>query len=168
MKDLRQIQADIEASTSLLQAALAGCSNEDFNMRLNDDQWTAAEIIEHLLLVETSVNKQFGGPSGVTQREVDKKVEIVKNLFEDDRRQYDSPAVFIPSKGEKNKMEMLEKLLEERRQLALLASRFDLTETLLAFKHPYLGAFTRYEWIYFVILHSNRHLLQLKKILARQ
>lgn len=167
MNSQQQIQTDIESSTIALEEALASCANDLFNSRPANGGWTAAQILEHLWLIERSVNKQLAGVANATEREVDKKVEIIKTLFEDNSKQYDSPTVFVPTDGWKNKTELVEKLNAERKQLAALASQLDLTETCLAFKHPYLGAFTRYEWIYFIVIHSNRHLIQLKKTLGQ-
>jgi hypothetical protein len=111
------------------------------------------------------LNKQFGGTSNSTEREVDKKVAIIEKAFEETGNKYESPAFFIPSKEIKDKTAWLDKIKTERKLLYSLADTFDLTETLLAFKHPYLGALTRYEWVYFIILHSKRHLQQIMNVI---
>ena len=165
MNNQQQIQADIESATNALEETLVNCDDKHFNAKPEYGGWTAGQIIEHLFLVERIVNKQLGGVANATGRDVDQKIGMLKMLFEDDTKQYDAPAAFLPTSDLKNKTELLEKLKAERKQLAVLASQLDLTETCLALKHPYFGAFTRYEWVYFIVIHSNRHLIQLKKTL---
>ncbi|MES2648544.1 MAG: DinB family protein [Bacteroidota bacterium] len=165
MNSIDKIHEDLLYSTKLLELALASCTDDTFNKRPAEGGWTIGEIMEHLWLIESSLNKQLDGTSNVTLREVDKKVAIIKMAFEEANKKYESPGFFVPADTLKNKIECLYNLQTERKQLSLLAATLDLSETLLSFKHPYLGALTRYEWVYFVILHSNRHLQQIINIL---
>jgi hypothetical protein len=165
MNSIEKIREDIEQSFILLEQVIATCSNEVFNRRPASRGWTIGEIMEHLWLIESMLNKQFGGTSNSTEREADKKVAIIKTVFEETTNKYESPSFFIPSNTVKDKTSWLEKIQIERKLLYSLAGTLDLTETLLAFKHPHLGALTRYEWVYFIILHSNRHLLQIKNVI---
>ena len=43
----------------------------------------------------------------------------------------------------------------------------NLSETCTAFELPGFGEFTRAEWIYFAMYHTQRHTHQLKKIYER-
>jgi hypothetical protein len=163
---MKQLIADLDISTSILKQSLLVFDETNFNASPEDGGWSAGQIIEHLWLVESLILKNLDGFSNATERPVDKKVELIQTVFSATDKRYDSPEIFVPSRGIKEKSELIRRLETGRRQLANLITTLDLSETLLAFKHPYLGAFTRLEWVHFIILHSNRHVKQLDRLAA--
>lgn len=158
------ILKDLESANPFLREAVADFPDNNFNLSLQEGKWSAAGILEHLLLVETSVNQMLQLPAGAAPRVYDEKKQHILNVFSDDSRQYDAPSDYLPSGKMFDKNNLLQTIMGERAMLAMLIHKLDLTETSESFRHPGFGSFTRYEWVEFVIHHSNRHARQIKKL----
>ena len=48
-----------------------------------------------------------------------------------------------------------------------LIGKLDTDELCLSFKHPLFGYLTRQEWARFNIIHTQRHLTQIQRIIAQ-
>jgi hypothetical protein len=63
-----------------------------------------------------------------------------------------------------DKDEMIRGLKKIKADIASAIGNSDLTKTCMAFAFPVLGNLTRYEAANFVIIHTTRHIHQLKNI----
>jgi hypothetical protein len=135
-------------------------SDEDFNKKHNEDTWSAGEIAEHILLLETKINLVFS-KAHLTQRPPDLKLDAMRSGVLSQETKYPAPEPFHPSPGVKNKNDIVSKLKIQREILKENINKMDLTET-LDIKHPYIGSMTRLEWAHFIIYHCRRHLDQMR------
>ncbi|HKP31500.1 MAG TPA: DinB family protein [Chitinophagaceae bacterium] len=157
-----EIIAEIDQSTALLVTHLAKFNDTQFNQRPADDSWSAAEVTEHLLLIETRINNALG--RGVpTDRAPDKKIELMREALRDPARKFPAPEFVVPSTAYKVCRKMAELMIMQRGILKEILQTTNLTQT-TEFKHPVLGRLTRLEWIYFNIYHTERHCRQLARI----
>ena len=157
-----EIIAEIDKSTARLVAHLAKFNDAQFNQKPSDQGWSAAEVTEHLLLIETRINNALG--RGVpTDRAPDKKIELMRDALRDPERKFPAPEFVIPSPTFKVCRKMVELMIMQRGILKEILQTTNLTQT-TEFKHPVLGRLTRLEWIYFNIFHTERHCRQLARI----
>ena len=77
-----------------------------------------------------------------------------------------SPEEILPSEKPLNKESIINGLQEKIEAFNLVIENKDLTETCTDYAIPEYGPFTRLEWIHFNIVHTQRHVHQLRKIIS--
>jgi hypothetical protein len=128
-----------------------------------EGSWTAGQLLEH-------VNKAVGpeiikGNVQSTDRPADEKVETIKSIFLDFTIKMISPDFIEPTETVHDKNVLLNSIAAKFDQLIIASETMNLQEECLDFEVPGMGKFTRLEWIYFYMVHSQRHLRQLKNII---
>ncbi len=143
----------LELLSSLDQTALDACPP--------DGGWTAGQIGEHVLKSYASVDVLTGNTKA-TDREADQKVAQIRELFLDFNIKMDSPKAILPSPGSVSKEWLIRGLEERISQMAAVIAAVDLSRTCVDYAIPEYGEFTRLEWLWFTVFHTQRHIHQLK------
>lgn len=159
-----QIISDIHTNTDALLQVLLEFPSDQFTRKPSDNAWSAAELAEHLLLIERSVTKALAGKALPTERPYDQKLELLKPAMADRERKFVVPELAKPIAVSHNRQEMIAEIKQQRQEQTALIPSLEMSETCMDFKHPMMGALTRYEWVYFNIYHTERHLHQLREI----
>ncbi|AOM77508.1 DinB family protein [Pedobacter steynii] len=143
---------------------LSSFNQEQLNMVPFEGSWTAGQIAKHLIMANFGFLEVLNGTEGETDRPADQKVARIKSDFLDFTTKMQSPDFILPKAIDYDKGILVSNIEELRGKLTEVILSSDLTKTCLAFEMPVYGYFTRWEAIYFVIYHSQRHLNQLKNI----
>lgn len=161
--DKEILVTDLRDSTEKLTEELSHFTPETFNVKPSAEEWSAAEVAEHLLKIEVFANKALRSETAPPDRAPDKMISFLKNRMEDNNKRKASE-VTSPTGEEKNVALMITQFREQREELKRAVETFDLSEACTGTPHPVLGVMTRLEWLYFVIYHTERHLKQLARI----
>lgn len=162
-----QLSAELLAATDEMMERLARFTPESADQKPGDGEWSAAEVGEHLLILETVANKVVRGETIDSTRVPDAKMAIIKMAMTDLQTKRTAPDAVRPS-GKAGNLTSIKAGLQKQRELLLEAiETTDLSRACVAFKHPALGTLTVMEWIYFITLHSRRHVAQLDRICER-
>ncbi|HET8864381.1 MAG TPA: DinB family protein [Gracilimonas sp.] len=139
-----------------------------FNMKAEEDTWSVADVFEHLYRSEYGIPRLL---TGKTTKEIDRAVdanlELMREQFLKSDTKMKASGVILPTEGEKSKEDLIFKFHENRKKIAELSQELDPGELCLAFKHPVYGFLTRLEWVHFNIIHTRRHIKQIKRILSQ-
>jgi hypothetical protein len=154
----------LEESTTELVQHLLRFTDENFNIHPSEDQWSAADVAEHIVLLETKVNEALQ-QMVVSERPVDQKIAPIKKGLENHERRFAAPLFIHPTKGEKERDELIKRFKEQRLILQSIIRVADLEMTTV-YKHPTIGDMTGIEWVYFNMYHTKRHQRQLENIAA--
>lgn len=157
--------ADLDASTKKISEALSQFDATNFNSRPLDGGWPAAQVAEHLLMLEISANKALSGETIPTNREPDKKISLIKWAMDDETKRQ-APERVQPTGTYTEPQQLIEKIKQQRDKLREAVTTSDVTEACISFKHPALGTLTKWEWVYFTIYHMQRHVKQLQRLQA--
>ncbi|MFD2872199.1 DinB family protein [Mucilaginibacter ximonensis] len=152
----------IESTYNGLAQAINAISARDINAVPYKGSWTAAQVTEHVLKA-IGVEVLYG-QTRVTNRDIGEKIKPVSDLFLNMDIKMQSPDFIYPSDKEYEKQELLELVNDKFTRLLEAAKTLDLSLTCLDFEVPTLGPFTRLEFIWFYIVHTQRHTFQLQKI----
>ncbi len=166
MIDKPKTVSDISNLTNDLLNQFSKFNDQNFNVHPANGGWSAGEVAEHLLMLVKNVNRNLRARAVPAERSADEKVSVFVTVFDDYDRKFNAPEQIIPSTTPKDRTAMLKELDLQHRRLIEVVEEFDLTEICTGFNHPSLGAFTRLEWIYFIIRHAYRHIHQLNNLLA--
>ena len=155
------------AQTAFFRAADA-IPPEHWNSHPRSDQWSAAELVAHLVMVERAV---VGGADRISQR-IPKPIPFHKRFH--------LPIWVVESRWIRRKSpmpldqgllgtkeEMLAELRAAReRTLAFLKETKDRDLSAYCWEHAFLGMLNIYEWFEMIAAHEIRHTKQMKEIAA--
>lgn len=153
---------ELESTYKGLVEAISAIPANEVNTIPYEDGWTAAQVTEHIL-------KAIGievlyGKTQITNRDIDQKIKPVSDLFLNLDIKMQSPDFIYPSDKKYQKQELLDLVNDKFTKLIEAVKTLDLSLTCLDFEVPTLGPFTRLEFIWFYIVHTQRHIFQLQKI----
>lgn len=154
----------LNKTTSKLLHILYSTSEEELNFRPGN-KWSIGQIGDHLLKSYASVETLLGNTK-TTERPMDQKLGPVKTLFLDMSIKMDSPKAILPSMGRIDKKELIKGIEGRREQTRKVILNKDLSLTCTDYAIPEYGEFTRFEWIWFNIYHTQRHIQQLEDVIA--
>ncbi|HVF82410.1 MAG TPA: DinB family protein, partial [Flavisolibacter sp.] len=160
--NIETLLAELDACTKNFLEILGQFNKSNFIQKRSENEWSPAQIAEHLLLLEITANKAITGTTIPTNRTPDKKVPLIKWAMEDTTKRV-APESVLPSDRITDAETAIEKITQQRGALREAITSLDLSEACMLFKHPALGTLTRLEWIYFTIYHMQRHLQQMKE-----
>ncbi len=142
---------------------VSSVSDNDFNAIPFPGSWTPAQVADHII-------KATGGiPDGRTERTtraIDELIPVIDATFLNFDVKYESPEFVKPDSGPFRKSDVLRTLEEIKENNIAIASKRDLSAVCLEFEMPGMGFLTRYEWIRFFTVHTQRHIHQLKHMLS--
>ena len=141
---------------------------EHWNTRPNADEWSAGELVAHLVMVERAV---VGGADRLSQKTpkhipLHKRFHIPIWIVESRiiRRKTPIPLDHGLIGG---KEEMLAELRAAReRTLAFMEETKDRDLSTYRWEHAFLGMLNIYEWFEMIAAHEVRHTKQMKEIAA--
>lgn len=125
--------------------------------------WTAGQVADHLYR-SYAVIHTLNGNIVPANRAADEKISGIKDLFLNFNIKMNSPEGIIPSTEFIEKENLITGLKDRISQIRDLIARKDLSLVCTDFAIPEYGPFTRLEWVYFTIYHTQRHLKQLEQI----
>lgn len=171
---LAEIRRELDRTRAGLLAAVTPTPAEAAGRRPGADEWSIAEIVEHLLIVENGVGRLLGklgehaetlGPETTTASVLAGLDQLA--LTDPTRRKIRSPATVAPT-GTVVLAESLAGLGEGRRRLLGLVHRVSGRAVgELAAPHPVFGQLTFYEWLLFLAQHEERHTVQIRETARR-
>jgi hypothetical protein len=136
-------------------------TEEQINRIPHSGSWTAAQVADHVRKSNNGIAQalQMQGVEG--ERIPDARVKELKSAFLDFSIKFKSPEFILPGQSIYNKNELIERLknsvdrIKQERENANLGEIIHLTA---------LGTISKLELLHFVIVHSKRHINQLKNI----
>jgi len=155
---------EFHKTTFRLLKLLLSLSEEQLNFHPTNG-WSAGQLGEHLYKSYAFV-KILNGKTNVTERPVDQKLDPIKILFADDSVKMNAPIAIVPANEKIDKNDLIKSLENRIEQIKQIIETKDLSLTCIDFSIPAYGEFTRYEWIWFNIYHTQRHIRQLENIVA--
>jgi len=157
------IQVFNETTNELLQL-LGSLTEEQLNGVLIPGKWTPGQLGLHLYKAYAAIYILKGNTKS-TERPIDQKVSMIKNILLNFDKFYDAPSDIIPTNELIQKERLLNGLRERIAQYTEVLHNEDLSLICTDFAIPQYGQFTRLEWLWNDTYHTVRHVDQLKKML---
>ena len=142
-------------------AAFSSFDESNINRKPFVNSWTPAQVATHIILATDGVPDSATKP---LDREIDFFLPAIRPWWEDLSQKFKSPDPLQPGDNPRSKNEVLSELQRVREKDLKIVSQADLTPICLDFELPTIGYLTRYEWLWFIQMHLNRHLFQLKNM----
>lgn len=162
---MQTLRENLEKTKDTLIGLVNALHENDTDRIPFEGSWTAGQLLEH---VNKAVNPSIlHGGTQHTDRLADEKVALVRKIFLDFDTKFQSPDFIVPTETVHDKNILLASLVSKFDELLEAVSTLELGLECTDFEVPGMGKFTRYEWIAFQQVHTQRHLQQLKNILLK-
>jgi hypothetical protein len=155
---------DIAHTAENLIALLSDFTDDTLNKTPFEGSWTAGQVGDHIGRSLTGILHVIEGNVRNSERPINEKCIALRDLFLNFSIPMQSPPEILPTDEPLKKNTLLLSLETTLRELRTIAENRDLAVTCLDFELPMFGPLTRYEWLSFMIYHTQRHIQQLKKI----
>lgn len=150
----------LESRKEMLLATVAGLSPEQWRFKPDADRWSIAEIVEHLINVETLVLMLISQVLASSE-------PIIETLENNDRRNKVQAADRVRPTGRwQEQAELIAAFCGARDKTVAYSygTQDDLRHH--AGPHPTLGLMDCYQWLLFLCAHTERHLAQIRELQA--
>ncbi|MEP7079801.1 MAG: DinB family protein [Ginsengibacter sp.] len=164
--DVKKINSLWHDASDLLLQTLSAQGEILLNKTSPLESWSMAQVGDHLLK-SFNLDAILNGATEKPTRDFDEKVAIFWEVFENDEIKMSSPEAILPKGGIINKEKLLESLQQKINEIKKVIETKDLSKLCLNYAIPEYGYFTRWEWITFAIVHTERHVRQMKRIFEK-
>ena len=136
-------------------------SEEEMNRIVSEGGWTPAQIADHVRKSNNGIAQAFQMSGVDSERAPDARVNELNTVFMDFTKKLESPKFILPEETVYNKTELIEGLkrsidrIRQERGNAQLGEIIHLSA---------LGTISKLELLHFVVVHTKRHINQLKNI----
>ncbi|RZK25915.1 MAG: DinB family protein, partial [Flavobacterium sp.] len=148
---------DFDGAFSALENAMRLFNNDDFNEIPFEESWTAAQVVQHIILSIENFPGTLSGKTEETTRAIDQFIPTLKDIFLNFQTKMKSPDFIKPVLKSYDLDEQLAKVSNIVADIRQAIEKQDLSKTCLDFQFPSLGFITGLESIYFIIFHTQRH-----------
>jgi hypothetical protein len=156
---------DLESTKTELLETLGRFSDQNINTVPFEGSWTGGQVAEHILISASAVAGALGGPAEPADRDPEQHIQLFEQVFLNFDHKLKSPDFILPSDEPKNKQAMLNALGETFTNIEHAATKGELDLICTGFDMPTIGKLSRKELIFFTIVHTKRHIHQLKNII---
>ncbi|MDZ7805532.1 MAG: DinB family protein [Gracilimonas sp.] len=155
-------------NTEALMNKIGQIADDQFQAKPDEETWSPAQVVEHLYRSEFGIPRLFTGETKVeSDRDSEAIIEEMSVQSLDSDKKLKAKGVIIPGDEQKSKEELVSNFQSLREKIAVMADQYKGSEICTSFAHPMFGYLTREEWIYFNIFHTERHMGQIDRILAK-
>jgi hypothetical protein len=166
--DLSPIVAKLNSTRTVFLRTAEGISCEQWNAKPSTEEWSAAELVAHLVLVENGI-------AATAARVIEKspkpfsaweRLHLPMFLAEVRILRLKSPAAMLPASTALGAKESMLQELQQTRETSLqfLEETRSRKLDVYCWKHPFLGRLSFYEWFEMIAAHELRHTRQLREI----
>jgi hypothetical protein len=165
MTEKSNILSELASSTEKLTETISRFPSAKLHDKANPETWSAAEVVEHIVALETLVNEILMGATEVATDNPQKDMtELIKNIFGDFDRKLKAFGQINPKDNSKDKADLIYMFQKSRQTLTEIINNNDLSRRCTGFTHHAFGNLTRLEWIYLLIYHTERHIQQIERM----
>lgn len=135
--------------------------------KTSEAEWSVAEVVEHLVLTEEGMAKVVGSSKG----SVDDKPRIydtekLLRFFVNREVKIKAPTMVLPVGNVTSVHQGLAMIHANRMRLQEAIDNGKINWAVNAVPHPILGELNKREWFEILILHMERHRLQIEEIIS--
>jgi len=142
-------------------ATLSLFSDDEINRIPFAGSWTPAQVASHIILATDGVPDV---DTSFNDRPFDAFLPMIRPWWEDLSQKFTAPEPLRPDGKLRSLNMLLDELNRVREKDLTIIDTEDLTAVCMDFELPTIGYLTRYEWLWFIEMHLNRHTFQLKNI----
>jgi hypothetical protein len=154
----------LKSTKAELLGVISQFDEKNINTIPFEGSWTSGQVAEHVLKSAAAMAGALNGPAEPAGRNPEQHIQLLSQVFLNFDHKLNSPDFIIPSNEPKEKQKLVNALEETFDSIVLTAASGNLDLICIGFEMPTLGTLSRKEIIWFTIVHTQRHIHQLKNI----
>jgi hypothetical protein len=160
----------LEQTKASILGATCDFTEEQWRFKPSPEQWSAAECIEHVAVVEQSlvrtIQRLASGPPGTEEQLASTrgKEELILKAVPTRRGKVQAPEPARPSNRWSDTAALVASFTEIRDRTILYVQSTDHPLRRVTHSHIVFGPLDGYQWLLFLAAHSERHLRQLQEL----
>lgn len=162
----REVTNQVVPTFDRLIEVISGFDGVSFNTIPFEGSWTAGQCVQHIKLSAGTIIDVLEGRIEKASRDPEEKVGQIAAMFLDFSTKMESPEFINPEMKTYDAQRFIDFFRTFKANLDEAANRLELSQVCLDFEIPGFGTMTRFEWIAFVLFHTQRHVHQLERIRA--
>lgn len=151
----------IETTFGHLIDELSKFDDSTLNQIPFEGSWTAGQTAEHIIICGSGIPD---AKTTKTSRPYDEKVKPIKDLFLDYELKFKADPSLEPRSSIHKRDELVQKIKKIKEHHKNSAVTLDLEFLCEDMEFPSFGYLTRYEWLCFILFHTQRHTHQITTI----
>ena len=159
------LKSEIIETFEALHAVFASFKVQEIDQVPFEGSWTPGQVGEHILKSISNLPRFFNEKTEATHRPYDEKCTQIREIFLDFNTKMKSPEFIVPLEPTHHQASQLQEFDRIKADMLDAVEHLDLSLTCASFEMPGLGFLTRMEWLTFFMVHTQRHVHQLEKIL---
>ena len=170
---IAELMAELDAAREELRALVASLPPDALTQTRGDDEWSVAQILEHLAMVEDGSGRLFAKMLKDAEASGERESDSSSVLGINDRygivtsnARITAPEFIRPTAGlsPEESMARLDAARERLKQAMRRASGLALGN--VSTPHPAFGPFTAYQWLLATAQHERRHMRQIRRLVG--
>jgi hypothetical protein len=156
-----ELATEISESAQKFMDLVSPLTYKQLNTIPFEGSWTAGQVARHIIKATGALPDEVVRPAN---RPIDQHVDSLAATFLNFNVKFTSPEFVCPENVQYDKDSLLTELRRIKDQNVSIASTKDLSMLCMGFEFPNVGHLTRYEWLKFMVFHTQRHARQLHAI----
>jgi hypothetical protein len=152
---------DIENTFDTLLVRLSEFDDRTLNKVPFKGSWTAGQTAEHIIICGSGIPDSR---TAMANRPYDEKVKPLKELFLNFDQKFKAAPSTEPRSDSHKGDEQAQKIKGIKTHLKNIAETTDLKALCQDMEFPSFGYLTRFEWLRFILFHTQRHTRQIERI----
>jgi hypothetical protein len=161
------LSGELSTTKNNLLQAVDSFNQENINTVPFEGSWTGGQVARHVLKSASGVLEALNGPVKAADRDPEQHIKLLGDIFLNFDIKMKSPDFVLPDNEPRDKVALTRLLDDTFDGIIGAAKSGDLDVICTTFEMPNLGALSKKEFIWFTIVHTQRHIHQLKNILNR-
>jgi hypothetical protein len=161
MLNKEQLKTDIHTTFATLRSLLDKFSEVQLNTIPFEGSWTAGQVAEHIIICGSGIPDSKTEP---TQRSPNDLIKPVSDLFLNFDIKFQADPALEPRQTHHSKEAIRDTIAEIEKTHLRTAAESDLEALCIDMEFATFGYMTRYEWLRFVLVHTQRHTRQIESI----
>ena len=156
--DKKALIKDIDITFDTLRGELSKFDEKTLNQSPFAGSWTAGQVAEHIVICGSGIPDS---QTTETDRPFDEKANAIKELFLNFELKFETDPSIAPGTPPHNGEELLQKIKATKLHLEEETKTKELKALCKDMELPTFGLLTRYEWLRFILFHTQRHTHQI-------
>jgi len=178
LKQIKELKLNASSKSTLLEMLkqsenkllnlLENITEETFFKKTSESIWSAAELVEHIIIVETAVRMKLFQLSQSQPEPIKSQLanEQVNDLIKNKNRKVKAPDMFVPKGIFKDKTSAMEAFKQSRLETEDFVQKNKTPLNEIGFPHFAVGMLNGENWVAFMAGHCERHTAQMEDRIA--
>lgn len=161
--DTGELFAAFDNAANEVVEIISAAGEKEINTIPFKDSWTAAQVSEHIRKAVESLTKALEKKAPATDRNPAERAGELRSVFLNYDTKFKSPEFILPGEGPFDQHRLVADLKQAFENIKAARANLGLSELI---NHPAFGEITKLELLHFVLYHTQRHLDQMKRVMA--